>query len=167
MGKAVSSYLACLASAKPLVVILDDLHWMDPASLNLFSNVVALVHEKPLLFIGLLRPDREAASWGFMEQVRTGIPGSFHEISLEPLPREETNILVNNLLGITELEAGTVHLILEKAEGNPFFVEEVIRSLIETKQLVFEQGHWHVTGESKTISMPSTLTGVLGTRIDR
>src|SRR5258708_559019 len=167
MGKAVSSYLACLASGKGVVGILDGWHWMGPASVNLFSNVVALVHEKPLLFIGLLRPDREAASWGFMEQVRTGIPGSFHEISLEPVPGEETNILVNNLLGITELEAGTVHLILEKAEGNPFFVEEVIRSLIETKQLVFEQGHWRVSGEIKTISMPSTLTGVLGTRIDR
>jgi class 3 adenylate cyclase/tetratricopeptide (TPR) repeat protein len=167
MADAVFSYLSCLASQRPLIVALDDLHWTDTASLNLFSNLVARIGQKPILFVAMLRPDQEAASWGFIEEVRTRLDGKFHSITLQPLAKVETNTLVGNLLGPTKLPAETVQLILDKAEGNPFFVEEVIRSLIETKQLILEHGDWQVSGEITKISMPNTLTGVLGARIDR
>jgi predicted ATPase len=91
----------------------------------------------------------------------------FHSIELAPLQVDQTETLLGNLLGIMDLPDPIKNLIIEKAEGNPFFVEEIIRSLIETKQIFRENGHWKAAGDSAKIALPNTLRGVLSARIDR
>jgi len=86
---------------------------------------------------------------------------------LEPLQAEQTDLLLSNLLGMKELPGNMRDLIVEKADGNPFFIEELIRSLIETKQLIRENSHWRTGSGDAKISLPNTLRGVLGARIDR
>jgi predicted ATPase/class 3 adenylate cyclase len=160
-------YLCGLAQESPLVIVLDDLHWMDAASLNLFSILIDLVDQNLIIFKGLTRPERESAGWEFMQQARLRLNERFLQIDLEPLPPEKTNTLLVNLLGLQEMPSEVFQLIMDKAEGNPFFVEELIRSLIETKQLVRRNSHWEVTGQVTSLALPNTLTGVLGARIDR
>jgi class 3 adenylate cyclase/tetratricopeptide (TPR) repeat protein len=167
MNEAMRGYICGLAQEAPLVIVLDDLHWMDAASMGLFSSLIDLIDENPILFIGMSRPEREAASWNFIEQARQQLKDGFHQIILEPLPPEMTNTLLINLLGLQEMPPEIFQLIMEKAEGNPFFVEELIRSLIETKQIVRQNSHWEVAGQITKVSLPNTLTGVLGARIDR
>ncbi len=167
MTDATRGYICGLANESPLVIVLDDLHWMDAASLILFSNLANLVNQNPILFIGLLRPDHEAASWEFIEQIRRQLAGGFNQILLEPLPADKTSTLLTNLLGLREFPPEILKIIMEKAEGNPLFTEEIIRSLIETKQIVRVNTHWGIAGAIKKISLPNTLTGVLGARIDR
>lgn len=167
MIDATRGYFCGLAHEAPLVIVLDDLHWMDAASLSLFTSLATLVEENPILFIGMLRPDQETASWRFVEDVHQQLHGGFRQIALEPLSQDKTKILLTSLLGAQELPSQIHTAIMEKAEGNPFFVEEIIRSLIETKQIVRENSHWKLTGEINKISLPNTLTGVLGARIDR
>jgi tetratricopeptide (TPR) repeat protein len=135
--------------------------------LILFSNLADLVDENPILFIGLSRPDREAASWEFIDQVREKLNGGFTQISLHPLPADQTDKLLTNLLGLQALSSDLSKIIMQKSDGNPFFVEEIIRSLIETGQIVRNNSHWSIAGEIKKISLPNTLTGLLGARIDR
>jgi len=161
---------ACLsgfASASPLVIVFDDLHWADEASLNLLLNLADVIETQPILFIYMSRPDKTAPSWDSLEKIQQKIGVKYSSILLEPLRAEETDTMLTNLLGMKGLPKNVRDLIVEKADGNPFFVEELIRSLIETKQIVRENSHWKAMGDNAKISLPNTLRGVLSARIDR
>ena len=138
----------------PQVIVLDDLHWADSASLELLLNVAELVEEWPLLIICLLRPDKDAPSWSALERAREGLGARYTEILLEPLDAAHAQELLGNLLYIEDLPESVRRLILNKAEGNPFFVEEVIRTLIDSGYIVRENSHWRATRRSETSPSP-------------
>jgi class 3 adenylate cyclase/tetratricopeptide (TPR) repeat protein len=167
MIEAVRAYICGLARQTPLVIVLDDMHWMDAASLALLTNLADLVLENPILLIGLSRPDQELASWDSVDQIHQKLTRSFAQINLHPLAQDQTNKLLVNLLGLQGLPGDLLKIITEKSDGNPFFIEEIIRSLIETGQIVRENSHWIIPSEIKKISLPNTLTGLLNARIDR
>ncbi len=169
MIEATRGFMCGLAAENPLVIVFDDLHWSDEASLNLLLNLVDLSASQPILFVCMSRPDTTVASWDSIQKMRTKLTGSFHLIDLAPLQVDQTETLLNNLLGVKDLPKSIRDLIVSKAEGNPFFVEEIIRSLIETKQIVrgSENSHWKAVSDSAKISLPNTLRGVLSARIDR
>ncbi|NOT04185.1 MAG: AAA family ATPase [Anaerolineales bacterium] len=167
MVDAVRGYLSALARENPLVIVFDDLHWADEASLNLLLNLVVLSNAQPLLFICMLRPDKTAASWDAINKIQQKVKARYHTILLEPLHVEQTEMLLINLLGVKDLPKNVRDMIVERADGNPFFIEELIRSLIETKQIIRENSHWRAMNEDAKVSLPDTLRGVLGARIDR
>src|SRR5215212_480063 len=164
---ATRGYLGGLMGEGPLAIVLDDLHWADEASLNLLSSLADMTDTLPLLFICMLRPDTSAASWDVIKKVQQKVMDNYYSISLEPLHEEQTDILLNNLLGVNNLSKSVRDMIVERGDGNPFFIEELIRSLIETNQIVRENGHWRTIREDAKVSLPDTLRGVLGARIDR
>ena len=145
----------------------DDLHWADEASLHLLLNVVDLNAEQPILFICMSRPDTTSAGWDTIQQMKEKQGSDFHLIDIVPLQGEQTETLLNNLLGVNDLPKPIMDLIMAKAEGSPFFVEEIIRSLIETEQIVRENDHWKAVSDNTKITLPNTLRGVLSARIDR
>jgi class 3 adenylate cyclase/tetratricopeptide (TPR) repeat protein len=165
--EAVRDYLRASADLKPAVIVLDDLHWADTASLELLLNVAELVESSPLHIICLLRPDKDAPSWSAIEKARERLGERYTGILLEPLDAAHSQELLGNLLYIEDLPESVRNLILSKAEGNPFFVEEVIRTLIDSRHIVQENGHWRATREIVNVTIPDTLTGVLSARIDR
>jgi class 3 adenylate cyclase/tetratricopeptide (TPR) repeat protein len=160
-------YLRARANLIPTVIVLDDLHWADTASLDLLLSVAGLVEDLPLLITCLLRPDKDAPSWSATEKARSQVGARYTEILLEPLDAAHSKELLGNLLYIEDLPDSVRRLILNKAEGNPFFVEEVIRTLIDSEYIVQENNHWRATREIVNVSIPDTLTGVLSARIDR
>jgi len=164
---ATRGYLSARADLMPTVIVLDDLHWADTASLDLLLNVAGLVEDRPLLIICLLRPDKDAPSWSAIERARGELGERYTEILLEPLDAADAQELLGNLLYIEDLPESVRKLILNKAEGNPFFVEEVIRTLIDSRYIVQENNHWRATREIVNVTIPDTLTGVLSARIDR
>jgi class 3 adenylate cyclase/tetratricopeptide (TPR) repeat protein len=165
--EATRGYLCARANLMPTVIVLDDLHWADTASLELLLNVAELVENWPLLIICLLRPDKDAPSWSTIQRARDGLGELYTEIVLEPLDAEHAQELLGNLLYIEDLPESVRSLILSKAEGNPFFVEEVIRALIDSRHIVQKNNHWRATQEIVNVTIPDTLTGVLSARIDR
>src|ERR687897_301419 len=160
-------YLRARANLIPTVIVLDDLHWADTASLDLLLSVAGLVEDLPLLITCLLRPDKDAPSWSATEKARSQVGARYAEILLEPLDAAHSKELLGNLLYIEDLPDSVRRLILNKAEGNPFFVEEVIRTLIDSEYIVQENNHWRATREIVNVNIPDTLSGVLGARIDR
>jgi class 3 adenylate cyclase/tetratricopeptide (TPR) repeat protein len=160
-------YLRARADLMPTVIMLDDLHWADTASLDLLLSVAGLVEDLPLLITCLLRPDKDAPSWSAIEKARSQVGARYTEILLEPLDAAHSKELLGNLLYIEELPESVRNLILNKAEGNPFFVEEVIRTLIDSQYIVQDNNHWRARGEIVNVTIPDTLTGVLSARIDR
>jgi class 3 adenylate cyclase/tetratricopeptide (TPR) repeat protein len=167
MVEATRGYLCGIAMEAPLAVILDDLHWADEASLNLLLSLADLSAAHPIFFICMLRPDKTAPSWDSIQKIQEKLEKRFDSILLEPLQAEQTDAMLTNLLGARALQEPIRDLIVQKADGNPFFVEELIRSLIETGQIVRENGHWKALTESAKIRMPNTLRAVLSARIDR
>ena len=167
MIDATRGFLCGLADENPQVIVFDDLHWSDEASLNLLLNVVDLSGSQPIVFICMARPDTNTASWDSIQKLKEKLNSAFYSIELTPLQVDQTKTLLNNLLGLNDLPKPIQDLIINKAEGNPFFVEEMIRSLIETKQIVHEDGHWRALSHDAKISLPNTLRGVLSARIDR
>jgi tetratricopeptide (TPR) repeat protein len=165
--EAARGFVRARAELVPTVIVLDDLHWADSASLELLSNVAGLVEDSPLLIICLLRPDKDAPSWSTIESVRSMLGQRCSELLLEPLDAAQAQELLGNLLYIEDLPESVRNLILNKAEGNPFFVEEVIRALIDSEHIVRENGHWRATRQIVKVTIPDTLSGVLSARIDR
>lgn len=167
MTEATRGYLCGLAQEKPMTLVFDDLHWADEASLNLLYGLCDLAGPNPILFICMLRPDHESPGWNSIHKIADKIGESYRAILLEPLPAGDMDTLLENLLGMQGLPKTIRDLIVEKAGGNPFFVEELIRSLVETKQIVRADGSWRAAVADAKLSLPDTLRGVLGARIDR
>jgi predicted ATPase len=158
--------LQALAARQPLVVILEDLHWADATSVELLSDLLELATTERILFCLVLRPERDAPGWKLALAARQELGSRLTEISLDALTEDESQQLVSNLLEIEALPEGVRQVILSKAEGNPFFVEEVIRMLIERGAIQQQAGRW-VADAIDEIEIPDNLQGLLMARIDR
>ena len=167
MVDATRGFLCGLTVEGPLVIVFDDLHWTDEASLDLLLSVLDLSGMHPILFVCTSRPDQSAAGWEAIRKMDELVGVNFETIQLAPLQAGQSETLLNHLLGEKDIPKPVRDLIIGKAEGNPFFVEEIIRSLIETGQIVRENGHWRAVRDEARISLPNTLRGVLSARIDR
>ncbi len=156
-----------LAERRPVVLVLEDLHWADPSSIELLIRLFPLVYAAPVLFCFVIRPDREAPGWKLVGSARELLGNSLAEVTLGALSDEQSRQLVANLLSIEALPDDLRILILKKAEGNPYYVEEVIRMLIERGAIVPEAGGWTAGVDMRSVVIPDNLQGLLMARIDR
>jgi class 3 adenylate cyclase/tetratricopeptide (TPR) repeat protein len=163
---AVRTFLAAIASERPTVLVFDDLHWADPASVDLIARTADVTAEAPLLLVCVQRPERHVPSWALLEALRERGPGLL-ELRLAPLRGGEASELLANLLHVEGLPDRVRDLILDRSDGNPFFLEEIVRSLIDAGHIVPEGDHWRAADDIADVSIPGTLLGVLGARIDR
>jgi predicted ATPase len=153
----------------PLVLALDDLHWADPASIELLQHLFQLADEIPVLFLCAMRPYRQSPGWAARVAAETTYPHRYTEIELHPLSAQESNSLVDHLLSIADLPAELRATIQDKSEGNPFFVEEIIRTLIEAGAIERDEAgeHWRTTQTIEAIALPDNLQALLIARMDR
>ena len=156
-----------LAAQRPLVLVFEDIHWSDTTSLDLLEELMPLTDSRALMLLALFRPQRQEPSWRFHETATRDFVHRYASISLEPLTEDDSRELVRNLLRIEGLPEKVRNLILLKAEGNPFFVEEVIRSLLDSGVVVRDGEHWRATRDIDDIAVPDSLTAVLTTRLDK
>ncbi|HLA97328.1 MAG TPA: adenylate/guanylate cyclase domain-containing protein [Anaerolineales bacterium] len=156
-----------LALSQRLVLFLDDLHWIDPTSLELLQSLLPLTDRLPLMMIAAFRPHRQEPSWGFHQSAERDYPHRYQAVHLDPLDKDQSRQLITSLLHIEDLPESVRQLILDKSEGNPFFVEEVIRSLLDRGLVIRENSHWRAAQEIKDIALPDTLAGVITSRLDR
>ena len=156
---AVRRLLEILAAEKPLVVLFDDIHWAEPTFLDLLEYVTRFSAEHPLLLVCTARPDlRETRpDWNTLGET----------IVLEPLSQDESAHLIANLLGSVGLPADVQARITDAAEGNPLFVEEMLRKLIDERLLERDNGHWSARGDLSEVAVPGTINALLSARLDQ
>jgi predicted ATPase len=130
-------------------------------------QLLPIAAEVPLVYVFVTRADKDAPGWKLISQTHEIAGVGAIELHLAPLSDVESRSLVSNLLQVEALPENLRALILAKAEGNPFFVEEVIRMLIDRGGIAVKDGKWAVTREIQNIEIPDTLQGVLTARIDR
>ena len=149
-----------VASERPFVALVEDVHWAEGDLLDLLERVVRDVRG-PFMLVVTTRPDflGRRPSWGGGRRNAT-------TIWLEPLSADTTTALLRELLALDPPEP-LRSLVLARAEGNPFFVEELVRSLAETGALERRNGAWHLGGVGEGTAIPDTVHAVLAARIDR
>jgi hypothetical protein len=164
---ALRSLLLKVSSRQPIIIILEDLHWADPSSVELLIQTLPVISSESILLCMVTRIEQDTPGWKLITSAREVLGGSITEINLNALTRTESREMVANLLQVEALPEKTRNLILQKSEGNPFFVEEVIRMLIDRRAIVQQNGDW-VAGENiEQINIPDNLQGLLMARIDR
>ena len=158
----------CRPPAPPLILVLEDIHWIDQASRALLEHLFVLVSRAPLGVVLVYRPERGKACWQLREKAAREYPTFTTEIELSPLADVDTQSLLDQLVPGAQWPAEIHQLILGQTEGNPLYLEELLRVLIETGVLArTADGGWQVIGSLEALQVPDTLEGVMMTRLDR
>ena len=150
----------------PSVAVYDDLHWGDPASVDLIGELFAVAEDTPILFLWTMRPERESAAWRLKERAARDYPHLFHELDVAPLDTSACRMLLESLLPGARLPEPLVARVLDRAEGNPLFVEELARAM-EDQGVVRREGDTVVSGAIDDLRLPETVQGIVAARIDR
>jgi class 3 adenylate cyclase len=164
---ALSQFLENQANRQPLVLVIEDLHWADASSTELLIKLLPLIQQAAILLCCNTRPDHSAAGWKLVSALRDTMGAGLIELRLGPLSREESSQLIANLLEMGGPPEKLAEEILKKSEGNPFYVEEVIRMLIERGMIARQSDGWVIQKEMELGSIPDSLQALLLARIDR
>ena len=165
---AMRDLLVAEARSRPLILILEDIHWMDRPSLDLFLFLLGVVEKEAIVFYCISRPDEGVAVFEIAALATQQLSDHFVQISLGPLSIQDVNTLVNELLSMPDLPGEFRSVIAERVEGNPFFLEEFVRMMIDRGVIGRDfDGRWQVTGSDVGLKeVPRTLRGLILTRVD-
>ena len=162
LKKAVETTLTSLAQNSPTIICLEDLQWADPSFLDLLRLILSDIRE-PLLFLCSYRPIVSI----FTSHQIAAMASIYKEVRLQDLSASESQNMVESLLKATSIPSDLQRFVQDKVEGNPFYIEEVINSLIETETLVKDNGGWKVTRPISDADISSSIHGVISGRLDR
>jgi len=165
--QAIRRLFVAMAARQPLVIVLEDLHWADPSSVDLLVRLLSITTTSSILICLVTRNERDSSGWRLVNAAREMMGGSLRELTLAPLSEKDSRQMVANLLKIEALSERVRKIILKKSEGNPFFVEEVIRMLIDRDVIVRDNGGWVLAQDIDEMEIPDNLQALLTARIDR
>jgi ABC-type oligopeptide transport system substrate-binding subunit/class 3 adenylate cyclase len=154
-----------LAEEAPLVLAFEDLHWADPTSVQLLEQLLSLAEEAPVLLVLSLRPERDHSAWALREHAVREFPHLLREIDLGPLGDADGELLAA-LVAPATLPAELERRVLEAADGNPFFLEELVRSLADVGALVRIDEGWRFD-HAVEVEVPPTVEKAILARLDR
>ena len=158
-----------LVQQGPTVIVVDDLHWVDDTSIEFIIHLFQLANRLPILFLCSFRPERSSPAWKVKQIAETDYAHRYTEINLSPLSYANTTLLIDNLFTAEGLPYDIRKMILSKSEGNPFFMEEVIRTMIDGKVITHdsESGKLKVISHIDEMMIPDSLQALLVARFDR
>ena len=156
--EAVKRLLVRESQAQPLLLVFEDLHWIDSETQALLDSLIESLPTARLLLLVNYRPEYQHG-WG--------IKTYYTQLRIDPLPPESAEELLRDLLGHDIALLPFKRRLVERTEGNPFFLEEIVRTLVETKVLTGSRGSYRLTKALEEIQVPATVQAVLAARIDR
>jgi class 3 adenylate cyclase/tetratricopeptide (TPR) repeat protein len=156
--EAVKNLLLTISAEKPLVVFLEDVHWIDKISEELFAFLSRCILDHPILMLSAYRPEG-SPPW------TQGV--HYQRLGLETLSSKSSIRLVRNMVGGLPLDSDLEKKIVAKTGGNPFFVEEIVRDLLDRRELVKSVDRYVSSRPIDELEIPDTVQGVLSARMDR
>ncbi len=168
--------LFALSKREPILLVFEDFHWIDYGSQELLQFIFNTRESPSLLFMGISRIEKKKDSWRLKESLEKTLGRAYGEFILKPLDYESSKQLISNLLKICKIPDEFGDRILSKAEGNPFYLEEILRSLIDAGILTYVPKTWRLSIQTPTsgeenvtlssIAIPDTVYGVITARLD-
>jgi predicted ATPase len=165
--QAARELVAAVSAEGPLALVLNDVHWADPSSMDVATELLTVVAERAVTFAFAMRPDPGSPGDRLLAAARTYHGADLIEIALGPLDESETLRLLANLLGTASVPEQVRELVERKSEGNPLFVEELVRALIDRSYLRRDDDSWTLTEPLDATTLPDNLQSLLTSRIDR
>lgn len=166
VAESVGAVLVRLANERPVIVAIEDLHWSDLTSIQLTDRLLATAGARRILFVLTMRPDPDHPSWQLRQAAARRLGGRLTELTLDALPGGADRDMLAALIGEGVLPARLEATILRRAEGNPFFLEEFVRSLADAGALVLADGGWRLD-HATPVDVPGSVEKVIRSRIDR
>jgi len=151
----------------PTVYVLEDLHWADLTTIEFLESLFRLAADHRILFINVFRPNYEETSDRLSRTARQKYGKYNVEIFLEPLSEDHCDVLIRNLIKAKALPPSTSKRIITRAEGNPFYIEEVLRSFIDEGIVELAHGDIKISARIDSVNIPETIQDVLMARIDK
>ena len=161
LHEAIQLILANLCKRSSAIICIEDLHWADPSSVELLRNILS-DFRYPAIFLCIYRP-----TFSLFTSHQATTVKSYYEIRIHDLSSGESQDMVESLLKSKDVPIELKKFIQTKIEGNPFYLEEVINSLLETATLIQQDGKWLLTKPLTEANIPSTVQGVISARLDR
>jgi hypothetical protein len=155
---AVKRLLLRESQVQPLLVVFEDLHWIDSETQALLDGLVESLPTARLLLLVNYRPEYQH-TWGGKTY--------YLQLRIDPLAAESAEALLRALLGEDSTLAALTRMLIERTEGNPFFLEESVQTLVETRMLIGERGAYRLVRMPEAIQIPATAQAILAARIDR
>ncbi len=165
--RAALELIEAVSSQRQTAIVFEDLHWADDASIELVEAMLEIVDRSMLAIILLFRPRRDEPAWRVHQLAEQQYPHLYVPVTLSPLNDTATRELVASLLAVDGLTDEVRKRILERADGNPFFVEEIIRTMIDAGVVRHDGSRWVATQDAGAFEVPENLRAVLTTRLDR
>jgi class 3 adenylate cyclase/tetratricopeptide (TPR) repeat protein len=156
-----------LAQRGRRLIVFEDLHWCDHASLELVRATTELVVDSPIVVLASFRPDREVVSWEFKQWVETELSEHATTLELEPLSAAQSDELIDTFLPVPGMTGAERKQILRNTEGNPLFMQEVARALIDGGIVERGDDGWRMTGDTTEIVIPETIQSLITVGLDR
>ena len=161
--RSVREWLIKLSEKQPLIVVIDDLHWADKSSVELLTYLYRLVHRFPILFINIFRSGYEETT----QAIAATTQGNPVNIVVQPLDDHLSEALIAEMLDLQGFNHAVIEQVVHRTGGNPYFIEEVVRSFIDEGAVVMQGGKFKVTDRFGTQAIPNTINDLLMVRIDR
>jgi class 3 adenylate cyclase/tetratricopeptide (TPR) repeat protein len=155
-GAALADYAMAVAGGRPMLLVMEDLHWADDLSLAFVDRIMELTEQSPIGLVFTMRPYREDSTWHIHEVAQRDHSHRYHHIDLSPLADDDRRALLDGLLGEAEISQSTRDKVLERSDGNPLFLEEMVRALREAGP-----------DDELATAVPDSLGGMLTARLDR
>jgi len=159
--------LSHAATHRPIVIMVEDAHWADLSSISFMESLFKLVKNHRLLFINVFRPGFKETGEKLKSFANENLLEYYREIIVKPLTEPESAELIGNLLNQINLPDDIKQLIILRSEGNPFFIEEVLRSFIDEGLIEIKDNSFIVTDQIRYANIPETIDKVILSRIDR
>ena len=156
--EAVKRLLLRESQVQPLLLLFEDLHWIDSESQALLDGLIESLPTARILLVVSYRPEYQHA-WGSKTY--------YTQLRIDPFPPESAEELLTALLGQDESLETLKRVLIERTEGNAFFLEETVQTLVETKVLVGDRGAYRITRAPEAWQIPATIQAILAARIDR
>jgi class 3 adenylate cyclase/tetratricopeptide (TPR) repeat protein len=155
------------SETSPLIIVMEDLHWADRSSIELLESLLRLAETQSIMFVNLFRPGYKETGERILQGIKDRHQVYSIQIQVDPLNEKDTTSLINNIARLGDVHGPLITQIVERTGGNPFFVEEVMRSFVDEHALVKQNGAFHATEKVNSLPIPSTVRDVLTARMDR
>jgi ABC-type transport system substrate-binding protein/class 3 adenylate cyclase len=165
-GEAVAEVLCSLSEQRPVLVVMDDLHWADEATIAVCDDLLDLTEQASVGFALVYRSERESSAWKLGQRARERLPHRYREVELRALAPDAGTRLAESVAGAS-LPPEVAELVAERAGGNPFFIEEAIRDLVERDVLAMGENGLELCVEWADVSVPVAVQTALQARLGR
>ena len=165
---AIYKWLDEMAQKEPLIIVFSEVHWADKTSLDLLRYCLPLSTREKILFIVVFRPEHSSPVWEFQHLIKIEYPNRTSIVDLEPLPVSKSNEFLNQMIGAGTLSTRLRKQIVSRAAGNPYYLTELVRSLVDKQILVRDNQNqgWRLVTEDVLLELPASLKSLLLARID-